>query len=64
MASAAVERAREAVIRNCTAHGHLEIPQLRDELGTSRKYLIPLLEHFDAKGVTTRLGANRVLKKR
>jgi selenocysteine-specific elongation factor len=63
-AADAVARAKDSVVRNCTKHGHLEIPELRDELQTSRKFLIPLLEHFDAKGITTRLGANRVLKRR
>jgi selenocysteine-specific elongation factor len=57
-------RARDLVVENCTKHGHLEIPELRDALGTTRKFLIPLLEHFDAKGVTSRLGANRVLKRK
>lgn len=57
-------RAKELVIENCTKHGHLEIPELRDALGTTRKYLIPLLEYLDAKGVTSRLGANRVLKRK
>jgi selenocysteine-specific elongation factor len=64
MASTTVEKVKALVVANCTKHGHLEIPELRDALATTRKYLIPLLEHFDAKGVTTRLGANRVLKKR
>jgi len=64
MAATTIEKVKAHVVANCTQHGHLEIPQLRDALGTTRKYLIPLLEHFDAKGVTTRLGANRVLKKR
>ena len=64
LAADRVEAAQGAVIRNCEAHGHLEIPELRDELGTSRKYLIPLLEHFDAKGITLRQGAHRVLKRR
>jgi len=59
-----VERAKELVIANCTKHGHLEIPELRDAIGTTRKYLIPLLEHFDTKGVTSRLGGNRVLKRK
>jgi selenocysteine-specific elongation factor len=62
--AASYERARAAIVANCGAHGHLEIPALRDELGTTRKFLIPLLEHFDAQGVTIRQGANRVLKKR
>lgn len=64
MASSAVARAREAVAANCAKHGHLEIPALRDELATTRKFLIPLLEYFDAQGLTIRQGANRVLKKR
>jgi selenocysteine-specific elongation factor len=62
--AAAVELARAAVIENCEAHGHLEIPALRDRLETSRRFLIPLLEHFDARGVTLRQGAHRVLKRR
>ena len=28
----------------------------RDILGTSRKYVVPLLEYFDARGVTKREG--------
>jgi selenocysteine-specific elongation factor len=58
------ERARAAVVTNCQKNGSLDIPSLRDELGTSRKYLIPFLEHLDATGVTLRQGANRVLRKR
>ena len=56
------ESAREAIVQNCTQHGSLDIPSLRDQLGTTRKWIIPLLEHFDAIGVTLRQGANRVLK--
>jgi selenocysteine-specific elongation factor len=58
------ERARSAVIENCKKNGSLDIPSLRDELVTTRKFLIPLLEHLDASGVTLRQGANRVLRKR
>jgi selenocysteine-specific elongation factor len=43
--------------------GAIEIPLLRDALGTSRKYLIPLLEHFDATGLTARHGDRRVLRR-
>lgn len=58
------ERGREAVRANCEAHGQLEIPALRDALGTSRKFLIPLLERFDAEGLTLRQGGHRILKRR
>jgi selenocysteine-specific elongation factor len=43
--------------------GDIDIPVLRDALGTSRKYLIPLLEHFDATGLTVRHGDRRVLRR-
>jgi selenocysteine-specific elongation factor len=58
------EEARHAIVENCTRHGSLDIPTLRDTLGTTRKFLIPLLEHFDAQGLTLRQGGNRVLKRR
>jgi selenocysteine-specific elongation factor len=35
---------------------------IKDLLGISRKYAIPLLEHFDARGVTKRVGERRVLR--
>jgi selenocysteine-specific elongation factor len=35
---------------------------LRDRLGISRKYMIPLLEWADAKGITERVGDARKLR--
>jgi selenocysteine-specific elongation factor len=35
--------------------------QLRDALGLSRKFLIPLLEYCDRGGITDRRGAERFL---
>jgi selenocysteine-specific elongation factor len=35
----------------------------RDILGTSRKYVVPLLEYFDARGVTKREGDARTLRR-
>jgi selenocysteine-specific elongation factor len=34
----------------------------REALGTSRKYALPLLEHFDARGITRREGDVRVAR--
>ena len=59
-----LDAARQAIVQNCEANGELVIPALRDALGTSRKYLIPLLESFDAEGLTLRQGGRRVLKRR
>ena len=36
--------------------------ELRDALGVSRKYAIPLLEHLDGQGFTKRVGDLRVLR--
>ncbi len=62
--AAQLAAAEAAVVANCRQHGSLSIPELRDALQTSRKYLIPLLELLDARGVTLRQGGNRVLKSR
>lgn len=42
-------------------HGSITAAQLRDELGASRKYAVPLLEHFDSIGFTLRQGDARTL---
>ena len=44
--------------------GSITLAQLRDELGTSRKFAQALLEHFDAARVTLRRPDNsRVLRR-
>jgi len=45
-----------------TRPGGATAAELRDALGVSRKYAIPLLEYFDARGVTRREGDLRVLR--
>ena len=64
MAAEIMAEAREAVTSNCERNGHLEIPELRDALQSTRKFLIPLLEHFDTEGLTLRQAGRRVLKRR
>ncbi len=44
--------------------GALTLAQLRDELGTSRKFAQALLEHFDSERVTIRRGDEHVLRRR
>jgi selenocysteine-specific elongation factor len=61
-ASAVVREAMHAIRDNCLRHGEsLEIPELRDRFDTSRKFLIPLLEHVDASGLTVLRGGVRRL---
>jgi selenocysteine-specific elongation factor len=52
----------EGVIREMAAAGQEVTPAaLRDRLGLTRKYLIPLLEWADRKGITRREGDRRVV---
>ena len=44
------------------AKGQLAMSEFRDLIGTSRKFAVPLLEWFDATGVTLRSGDQRVLR--
>lgn len=59
----AIEKAKELVKAMIEATGELVASNLRDKLGTSRKFIIPLLEYFDSIGLTIRKGNIRVLKK-
>jgi selenocysteine-specific elongation factor len=43
--------------------GEITAGEFRDLLHISRKYAIPLLEHFDNQRLTVRLGDKRVLRK-
>ncbi|MGH2659626.1 MAG: SelB C-terminal domain-containing protein, partial [Actinomycetota bacterium] len=45
----------EAAIREAGGDG-ITVSAFREHLGTSRKFALPLLEHFDQRGVTVRRG--------
>ncbi|HEY1354449.1 MAG TPA: selenocysteine-specific translation elongation factor [Ktedonobacteraceae bacterium] len=42
-------------------HGTITVAQARDLLGTTRKYILPLLEHLDERRITRRQGDQRLL---
>ena len=44
--------------------GEITLAAVRDLTGSSRKYTLPMLEHFDTKGVTRRVGDKRILLKK
>jgi selenocysteine-specific elongation factor len=44
-------------------NGEMSAPQFKEMAGASRKFLIPLLEYFDSKNVTIRIGDIRKLRK-
>jgi selenocysteine-specific elongation factor len=54
-----VEKTRALI----TQKGQATLSEIRDMLGTTRKYAQALLEHMDAIGLTTRAGDFRKLKK-
>jgi selenocysteine-specific elongation factor len=60
LAGGKLEEARERILSHIAAHGRLGVSDLREMLGASRKYAIPLLEHFDRQRVTRRQGDYRV----
>ncbi len=57
-----IEEAREIVTQAIREHGPIEAARVRDLVGTTRKYVIPLLEHLDQLGITVRKGNARVLR--
>lgn len=61
---AAVELAaeRDRIVTILRELGEASPAAIRERLGRSRKWLIPLLEHLDREGVTARRGDVRVLR--
>ena len=56
-----LEEIRQRVLAHIAGHGEITVAALRDELGSSRKYALTVLEHFDAVRLTRRVGDKRVL---
>jgi selenocysteine-specific elongation factor len=56
----ALDDARDRVVAALLARGTLTIADARDVLGSSRKYVVPIMNHLDATGVTRRRGDDRI----
>jgi selenocysteine-specific elongation factor len=57
-----VIRDTEAKLRAFLAeHNSIKVAEFRDLIGSSRKYVVPLIEYFDNKRVTRRVGDERTL---
>ncbi|MGW8285368.1 MAG: SelB domain-containing protein, partial [Candidatus Deferrimicrobiaceae bacterium] len=55
---------KEKLVAHLERKGEITVPEFKDLAGgLSRKYVIPLLEHFDMSKVTLRIGDKRVLRK-
>jgi selenocysteine-specific elongation factor len=58
----AVFEARNLLVAYCLEHGSMPSNQMKDVIGATRKYVIPLLEYFDAQGLTERRESARLLR--
>lgn len=58
-----INKLKNTVVEFLRANEEMTAPQFKDMTGASRKYLIPLLEYFDSKNVTIRIGDIRKLRK-
>ena len=59
-ARVAYEQVVRLVSREVVARGSLTVSDVRDLLGSSRKYVVPLLTKLDADGITRRRGDVRI----
>jgi selenocysteine-specific elongation factor len=59
----AYERARDALLAECSANGDIALGRFRDLVGTGRRDAQLLLERFDRDGLTRRVGDRRVLRR-
>jgi selenocysteine-specific elongation factor len=57
-----LEQAKEKIRAVLGEKGEFSITEIKELLNSTRKYLIPLLEYFDATGFTARKGDKRVLR--
>jgi selenocysteine-specific elongation factor len=60
----ALEALRERLVAYLKENGEISTPHFKEMTGASRKYTIPLIEHFDLTQVTVRVGDIRVLRKK
>jgi selenocysteine-specific elongation factor len=59
----AVTRLKQRLVEFLTVRGEISTPQFKEMTAASRKYVIPLIEFFDAQNFTIRIGDIRKLRK-
>ncbi|MBI2354733.1 MAG: selenocysteine-specific translation elongation factor [Deltaproteobacteria bacterium] len=62
--AAALDGLREKLVALLREKGEIIPTDFRELTGLSRKFLIPLLEHFDSEKITIRVGDKRVLRRK
>jgi selenocysteine-specific elongation factor len=56
-----VKGARDKLVSYCLQNEEMPSNVMKDVIGASRKYVIPLLEYFDKVGLTVRKDSSRTL---
>ena len=60
-AADAYQRIVDDVLGHIRDNGQITVAETRDLLGSSRKYVLPLLQSMDVRRLTRRVGDDRVL---
>lgn len=60
----AINSLKKRLVIFLEAQGEITTPQFKEMTGVSRKYVIPLAEHFDSTNATLRVGDVRKLRKK
>ena len=61
-ASSAYHEMSEKVVEHLKSNGSITVGEARTMFDTSRKYVLPFLEHLDRQQITRRVGDERVLR--
>jgi selenocysteine-specific elongation factor len=59
----AISKLKQTLVAYLEAKDEITTPQFKEMTGASRKYVIPLIEYFDSKNVTLRVGDVRKLRR-
>ncbi len=63
-AASAMAELKDKLVDFLVQHDEISMTQFKELTGTSRKYSVPLLEYFDSRNVTLRIGDVRKLRKK
>ena len=58
------DQAVASITDYCLKEGSIEIPAAKDLLNTSRKFIVPFMEHLDQIKLTKRIENKRILTRR
>jgi selenocysteine-specific elongation factor len=61
--ASAVNDLKNRLVDFLKSNGEITTPQFKEMTGASRKFVIPLIEYFDSKNVTLRVGDSRKLRR-